>query len=706
MIPNCYRISLLAILLLLSVPAWAQRRLQGVVLDAQRQPVIGANVYIAQTYDGATTDVQGRFSFQSRQPFPFLLQVSFIGYKPFSLLVGSEAQLQDLQLQLREDASVLETVVVTAGSFLASDERKAAQLSSNDMLSTASAVGDVPGAINTLPGTTVNGESGRLFVRGGDDSEVATYVNGALVPRAYGSSVPNMSVRGRYSPFLFRGAFFSSGGYGAEYGQALSSVLALQTAPMPETPETQLSAMAAGLEVAHSRKVRDTEVHAELTYYNLKPLFRVLSLNQEWEKEPSSLNALLHLRQPIGKHSVGLFSSWQQGSLALYQPAATGAPALQSIKNANRYLSLNAQGPIAGSWTYRSAFSASYNRDRLVLPSLQSEEGEMALFGKWLAEGEVGDHLLLKLGTEVQHFDWERDLPALQQQASLPLAAVFAESTWALSSRLGVVAGYRHEMARGKHFPMPRLSVGYKVGQEGNLSAAVGRYVQRHTPQDYLRQSDLAFAVANHYLLSYQWQRKGRLLRGEVYRKDYDRLVCYLPQGGADERGYGMAQGAEIWWRDSKSIPSADYWISYSFMDASRLYKDYPVQARPGFVARHNVSVVYKHFVPFLRSQLGGSWQYNSGRPYSLPGETFQARTTKAYATLDLNWAYLPRPNLIVYCSVSNVLGRRNVFGYQSAATPEGLALQPIRPAYDRFYFIGVFWTLSRNGQKNQLDKL
>ncbi|MFW5699700.1 MAG: hypothetical protein ACOCXS_02200 [Bacteroidota bacterium] len=37
------------------------------------------------------------------------------------------------------------------------------------------------------------------------------------------------SISGRFSPFLFNGIMFSTGGYSAEYGQALSSVLELKT---------------------------------------------------------------------------------------------------------------------------------------------------------------------------------------------------------------------------------------------------------------------------------------------------------------------------------------------------------------------------------------------------------------------------------------------------------------------------------------------
>ena len=49
------------------------------------------------------------------------------------------------------------------------------------------------------------------------------------VLRPYSSTAPDSPSRSRFSPFLFKGINFSLGGYDAEYGQALSSVLPMVT---------------------------------------------------------------------------------------------------------------------------------------------------------------------------------------------------------------------------------------------------------------------------------------------------------------------------------------------------------------------------------------------------------------------------------------------------------------------------------------------
>ena len=80
---------------------------------------------------------------------------------------------------------------------------------------------DIIAALQTLPGTQTVGESGRLFVRGGESDETQTFVDGIRVAQPYGATTQNIPTRGRFSPFLFSGISFSTGGYSAEYSEAL-----------------------------------------------------------------------------------------------------------------------------------------------------------------------------------------------------------------------------------------------------------------------------------------------------------------------------------------------------------------------------------------------------------------------------------------------------------------------------------------------------
>src|SRR5690606_14431413 len=170
---------------------------------------------------------------------------------------------------------------------------------------------------------------------------------------------------------------------------------------------------------------------------------------------------------------------------------------------------------------------------------------------------------------------------------------------------------------------------------------------------------------ASHFILSYQHIEDNKTFRIEAYHKQYDNLVK-TTNGVVTNHGDGYARGLEFFWRDNRSIERLDYWISYSYLDTERDYLDFPTKATPSFASKHNFSIVGKYFMPKLKSQVGATWSFTSGRPYNNPNEPgFNNSRTPAYSDLSFNWSYLPKPYVIVYFSCTNVLGRNNIFGYE-----------------------------------------
>ena len=132
--------------------------------------------------------------------------------------------------------------------------------------------------------------------------------------------------------------------------------------------------------------------------------------------------------------------------------------------------------------------------------------------------------------------------------------------------------------------------------------------------------------------------------------------------------------------------------------------------ATPNFAPKHNFFLVAKYFMTDWRTQVGLSYNYGSGRPYDNPNsEDFMSEKTKAYNSLSLNWAYLVSQQKILYFSVSNVTGYKNVNGYQYTDNPDANGFfdrRAIRPSADAFFFVGFFWTISADKSDNQLDNL
>jgi outer membrane cobalamin receptor len=184
---------------------------------------------------------------------------------------------------------------------------------------------------------------------------------------------------------------------------------------------------------------------------------------------------------------------------------------------------------------------------------------------------------------------------------------------------------------------------------------------------------------SSHYILNYQYKKEKRLFRIEGYYKKYTDLVTFdspysmnAEEYGND--GYGSSQGLELFWRDGDTFKNTDYWISYSYNDSKRLYRDYPVETTPTYASAHNLSVVWKRFVPGWSSFFCVTYAMATQRPYhnpNLPG--FNQGQTNLYHDISLNATYLTHimnKEAIIHLMVNNVTGRTNIYGYEYSSSP------------------------------------
>jgi len=249
----------------------------------------------------------------------------------------------------------------------------------------------------------------------------------------------------------------------------------------------------------------------------------------------------------------------------------------------------------------------------------------------------------------------------------------------------------------------PRISLAYQISKTGQFSFAFGNFFQ-NADNDFLLYTDsLNFEHATHYILNYQYSSNNRLFRIEAYHKQYNNLITYNSQEQTgyqliNNNGSGNADGLDIFWRDKETFTMADYWISYSYIDSKRKYRDFPVSATPYFVSKHNLSVVYKYWVPKISTQLSASFKFRSGRPYYNPNnDSFMSDRTKSFNDISLSFSHLNSlfgNFTIVYFSCNNVFGFDNTFGYHFESEPDDTGTyqaHPIQPYARRTFIIGIF---------------
>ena len=104
----------IAIMLAVYVPGiYAQFELSGTVKDDEGQALIGANVYIDKTFQGAITDVNGHFAISNLPAGSFQVIASYVGYETRSESIELQGNL-NLSFVLNRATFMAEEVIVTA----------------------------------------------------------------------------------------------------------------------------------------------------------------------------------------------------------------------------------------------------------------------------------------------------------------------------------------------------------------------------------------------------------------------------------------------------------------------------------------------------------------------------------------------------------------------------------------------------------------
>ena len=701
-----------------------QTTISGNVTENNGTPILGANIYLEGTYDGTSSDLDGNFSFETTETGTHTLVVSFVSFETYTLVVDV-GEMVNLTIKMREDVNSLDTVVISAGTLEASDNSKVSVLKPLDVVTTASALGDFVGALQTLPGTTTVEGDGRLFVRGGDAGETQIFIDGIRVFSPYTPTTNNLPTRGRYSPFLFDGITFSTGGYSAEYGQALSSVLLLSTIDEPDQEKTDISIMSVGLGLGNTQKWDKSSLSVNASYINLAPYIEAFPDRNKWKKPYEVFAGETVFRQKINNGMLKLYAAFDATNFALTQEDINIEEGLGfKLNNKNFYTNASYSETLNDNWKIFGGASVGISKNEIGIKEFSQidiKDTENSAHFKLKLKKRFSNRFKLSFGFDQFLTDFTEDFSSEFFTGSAGfnnnITAAFSEADVIFSKKFAMKLGVRGEYSRlfDEITISPRASLAYKTGKNSQLSLAYGDFYQQPLNATLLFAKDIEAQKTQHYIVNYQYTANDRIFRAEAYRKQYNSLISYDTSIEQFDTNYsndgdGFSQGIDFFWRDNQSIKNVDYWISYSLLDTERKYRNYPTTATPNFASTHNLSVVGKYWVQDWKSQFGFSYQYGSGRTYTNPNKTgFLQNKTKGYNGLSINWAYLISQQKILYVSVNNVLGFKNVNGYQYANTPDvngNFARRTIRPTADQFFFVGFFWTISDNGTDNQLDNL
>lgn len=730
----------------------AQTVITGTITDNKKQPVPGASLAIKGSYDGATADSSGRFRFKTYEKGQQVLTVSSIGYVAVELTINISGTELNVPVVLKQEITEMSAVVITAGAFEASDRKRAAAvLTSLDIVTTASANADVTGALKTLPGAQQVGESEGLFVRGGTAGETKTFIDGTLVNNFFFSSVPGIAQRGRFSPFLFKGTVFSTGGYSALYGQGLSSALILESIDLPDQSSANLSitVLSAGGGFQKLNKKKNASWGINYGYSNLDLAFAVIKQQQEYTKTPGGHYADANFRIKTSKNGMLKYYGYMTTNKIAFTVNSLDTPGYRDrflLKNINHYHNLSWKEQFKNKWKINIGLSASNNRDdyefaltdankkELVLSNFEFKNFDLQNRGlyanaKLVLEKRFKGLNAFRFGTEYNHssdkinyiaFNGMKFPSTIQEN----VYSLFAEQDVYITNNLAGKFGVRaeHSELLNRNNIAPRLSLAYKVGKQAQASVAYGQFFQNPELRNLPAVNQLAFQKATHYIAQYQKTTSLTTFRAEVFYKKYDDLIKTVivnnQQRAGNNNGFGDAKGFEFFWRDKKTIKNLDYWISYSFLDTKRDFANFPFAITPNFAAKHTASLVVKKFVSNWKSNINFSYNYASSRPYyniqpdaNNAGKFMFADRGKVdpYHNVSFSVNYLPKigkkdaKSFVVYVlSVSNVFNFKQQFGYNYSYN--GLRKQEIVPPSRMFVFLGAFFSFGVDRSEDAIN--
>ena len=673
-----HRVAHIILLLAVVCNLTAQTTVSGTVTDG-REPLAGANVFIVGTIDGCLTDSLGRFSFTSSITGEATLKATFIGYEDY-LLTADAGQLAHLTIKMSERATTISEVVVTASTFSFGKSDNFKTMDALDVVMAGNSCGDIVAALQTLPGTQTVGEDGKLYVRGGESEECQTFVNGMHVLVPYSTNTENTAVRGRFSPFLFKGINFSLGGYSGEYGQALSSVLPMETTDMATSDKYGVSASLVDWNIGGTKAFKTSSLSFNAALTSMGLYDRMFSQRQDFTRPYRKLSGEAQYKKEFACGGVlKTYAGYDLTSVGLHVDDRH-----LSLKEHNVYANMTYIAPLGRGTTLFTgiANSSVFNDiDNAVSAGDHYHNFRNEVHLKAEIRKVCSDVLKLSTGIEDYIRNSQLRFAPYEYHLDYNILAAHVDAQWRVMPKVFLNMSARLEAMRNQWLLMPRATLSYIPNKRLQLSLVAGRYSQ--TPEDdYLAQSSksLVQSTADHAILSLQYKWQTTLLRIEPYWKRYHHLPL-MEKGVWQSHGDGTSQGVDIYLEDHSLFRNLTTTLAYSFNDSKRLYRDYTEERMPDYASRHNLRLTAKYAIG--KTIIGLAESYTSGRH-------FPQGTTPYYNSVDVNLTYLLSPKVIIYTSLNNIFGRTNIFRYDAAGSP-------VTASRDRFFYIGIFVSLKNN---------
>lgn len=595
-------------------------------------------------------------------------------------------------------------IIVEAGSYSIEDARTATRITRLEVYTLPGGAADVLQSFQTMPGVTRVNDGVDLYVRGGDPAEAPIYVDGTRLFYPGRFETLSGSVFGVLDPSAMRRAYFSSGGFSARYGNALSGIVDITTEGRPVESQWRVGANLSGIGgTLWLPTTAETGVWGTGMLTSTWPLITLHGRQEEYPASPSSAQAMAGaVWAPDANVEVKASALLEADRTKANIEAAGHDGVFESDATTQlASASLRVVGG-GGRRMLRVSAGASTRTSGFAFGVLDREREDRAANLRIDAEVMRG-RLRLRGGAEYARVEARRNgtVPATEAiRPGSPVVVlvdegehathlgVYGEVEAQLAQRVALVAGLRADELPGESAWIldPRLAVAYRANdwtlRLGGGLFSQGRWRVGYALPDGGRPAGVPLR-ARHLVAGVQ--RAGRLsVRAEAYTKRYsgydDAVLGLEPAAPASPRAVaGRARGLDLLlqWAGTDRITG---WLTYSLLDAEIELAD-GRRARATYDVTHTATAVVK-------LSIGTSWEwgvttrYATGRPYTPilglapPGEgrpaspwyggLHEARYPEYFRVDARITRLLPLAGgmIVLYLEALNVLDRPNVVGY------------------------------------------
>jgi hypothetical protein len=195
------------------------------------EPVLFTNVYLYKTSIGAPTDANGFFAITRIPPGEYRLMITYVGFDTLSMPVTVKAnEIITKKLYLVKSTVQLDEINISAArqDKVRETQTSIIKITPKEIQSIPTIGGqpDLAQYLQILPGVVFSGDQGgQLYIRGGPPIQNKVLYDGMIVYNPFHSI-------GLFSVFdvdILKNVEVYTGGFGAEYGGRLSSIMDVTT---------------------------------------------------------------------------------------------------------------------------------------------------------------------------------------------------------------------------------------------------------------------------------------------------------------------------------------------------------------------------------------------------------------------------------------------------------------------------------------------